>query len=223
MRRIDRRSLLLMLALISLVIVGALVRDVWIGSNFGSSDDFGPPFRRSGPDMPFQDWPAQTRGLINIVRVLAGITATVGVGLLGLVFVPRPIQQIVTVLQDRAGAAALLGIATVVGGTLLAGLALVSVLAIPFVPLILLALLSASAVGVLAVAVRLGQWLRTFVRGEPGVTADLLTGVLVLALGSEIPFVGRGLPMLAACWGLGAVILTRAGGDRPLDVSNGGR
>ena len=79
-----------------------------------------------------------------------------------------------------------------------------------FAPLLGLTLL-ASAWGLLAVALRLGQAVRNRLHGEPNPSTDLVIGVLVLALVALVPFVGRVVLFIAACWGVGAVVRRGAG------------
>jgi hypothetical protein len=201
MNRIDRRSLVLIIVLLMLVIALALVYDLPLARRFDV---------RRGL-WGFGRIPFRARGLGTLVRTLAGITATIGVGSIALLFVPQRLQRMLPLLRWRNGMVPIIGIAGVLGSILLALLALVSVVATPFVPLIALSLLGASAFGLIAVVLRLGQWLRVRVHGEPNLVVDLIIGVLMLALGMLVPVVGRLVWLTAICWGVGTVALSRAG------------
>lgn len=214
MKTLDRRSLSVIVTLLLVVVAIALAYDLVIIPRFNtlisSSLQFG---QTSGAN---QRWgPAQgpfgARGLSVLVRALAGITATVGVGSAALFFVPHQLTATVAALDQYRGRTLIIGIATVVGGVLLAALAVVSVAAAVFAPLIVLTLLVTSAWGLLAVALHIGRWLRSRLHGEPNLSTDLVIGVLVLALVALLPFVGRIALVVAACWGVGAVVRTHAG------------
>jgi hypothetical protein len=212
MKTIDRRSLSVIGLILLIIVALALTYDLVIAPRLGNGTppQFGPFGNDEGPWGTAQG-PFAARGLGVLVRALAGVTATVGVGSVALFFAPKQLMRTVGMLDQQRGITMITGITALVGGGLLAALAIVSLTAAIFAPLIGLTLLLASAWGLLAVALRLGQAVRNRLHGEPNPSTDLVIGVLMLALVALVPFVGRIMLFIAACWGVGAVVRWKAG------------
>ncbi len=221
MTRIDGRSLLLMLALLAAIITVALLRDVGAPSRLqpavpqpaararrdpGITQLFDRAFRFSQLALPLR-----ARGYVTVVRSLAGITTMAGLGLIVLLLLGQRIERMAQVLRLNLGSSFLLGLALVAGTGLLAVLAIISLVAVPVVPLIGLGLAAAGTIGMLVVAVALGQRCRRLFATEPGLIPDLITGILLLALILVLPVVGSPLLLLALLWGIGGVALSRGG------------
>jgi len=214
MKTLDRRSLGVIGALLLIIVALALTYDLVLGPRLGDIDVASPQF---GPfvndDEPWgnDQGPFAPRGLGVLVRALAGITTMVGVGNVALFFLPKQLAHTAAMLEHHYGITLIIGTFSLIGGGLLAALAIVSLTAALFAPLIGLTLLVASAWGLLAVALRVGQWVRGTLHGEPNPSTDLVIGVLVLALVALVPFVGRVVLFVATCWGVGAVVRRGAG------------
>ncbi len=213
MGRIDRRSWWLILALVVALVVCAVLLDAVLRQ---------PPLALTTKPLLGRQiisprlarLVARTRGLRGTVRVIAAVAATAGVGLFALALAPRRLARTAATLRAQSGLVLLLGAVTLVACGLLAGLALISVVALPLAALLGVGLGVALALGALAVALALGGALRAQVSPAPSLVADLLVGVLVLGFVVLLP-VGRNLVLLAlSCAGAGAVLLSRFGSPR---------
>ncbi|MBA3947361.1 MAG: hypothetical protein H0X37_22735 [Herpetosiphonaceae bacterium] len=219
--RIDGRSLLLMLGLLAAVITVALLRDMASPGRLQAPPPQPAPRIRRDPgitqlfDRAFRFsqlvLPLRARGYVTVVRSLAGITTMTGLGLILLLLLGQRIERMARVLRLNLGSSFLLGLALAIGTGLLAVLAIISLVAVAVVPLIGLGLAAAGTMGILVVAVALGQRCRRIFATEPGLLPDLITGILLLALVLVLPVVGSPLLLLALLWGLGAVALSRGG------------
>jgi hypothetical protein len=139
-------------------------------------------------------------------RVLASEIFFFVIGALVVALFPRRMRVMLKALQTRGRVGGLLGLGFLSGILLLAlgGLAVFSLVGIPFLPLLLLLLAIAVGIGLVAVALRLGVAVRGWTRllGQH-ILLDLALGVLVFFTLGSIPFLGALTLLVASLWGLG--------------------
>lgn len=147
-------------------------------------------------------------------RVLASEIFFFIIGALVVALMPQRMQALLAALRDHGRATGLLGIGFL-GGVLffaLTILAAFSLIGLPFLPLLLILFALAWGVGLIAVAIRLGQWVGALMHlSDHYILLDLGLGVLAFFTLGSIPLVGALSLLVAGLWGLGAVIITRLG------------
>ncbi|RME80795.1 MAG: hypothetical protein D6775_15250 [Caldilineae bacterium] len=147
-------------------------------------------------------------------RVLASEVFFFIIGALVVALMPRRMQALLAALQARERSTGLLGIGFLSGVLFvaLAVLAAFSLIGLPFLPLLLILFALAWGVGLVAAAIRLGQWVGTLTRiPDRHILLDLALGVLAFFTLGSIPLLGVLTLFLAGLWGLGTVIATRMG------------
>ena len=143
---------------------------------------------------------------------LGTIGSIILMGLLGLVLVviaPRGVARVASATASQPALTFGVGFLTLVVG-LLAGLILLIACGLGL--LIWLALVAASVLGWIGVAVWVGQRLLTALKLRTASSiGEVLAGVVVITLLSRLPCIGWLFWVIFVSWGLGAVVLTRFG------------
>jgi hypothetical protein len=85
----------------------------------------------------------------------------------------------------------------------------------PLALLVLLGLVVLTVIGLVTTALALGHWLARRVGASQSPLAQLALGILVLFPASILPFLGWLVAAVLACYGLGAILLTRMGSGEP--------
>jgi len=160
------------------------------------------------------------RGGVNgfTVHMASLLTLILG-GLLALFLVPARLGRVAGTLRGRWNRRVRLGLLGVAGGLIVVATSILSVFTSVGIPIWLLVStlgLVAVVLGLAAVSLPLGRWIgyRAGLPEQPALV-DLLAGLLILFILNLLPFVGGLLLLLAALLGLGAVLQTRAGSERP--------
>ena len=150
---------------------------------------------------------------------LASLVTLLFAGLITLYLIPRRLGHIAVALRGGWNSRVRLFALGLVTALLLAAFGILAVITLVGTP-IWLGVLSlgyfGALVGLAAISLPLGRWL-TYRAGlsEQTPPVDLLLGLLIIFILSELPLVG-GLALLAAALlGLGAVLQTRGGSSQP--------
>jgi membrane protease YdiL (CAAX protease family) len=133
-------------------------------------------------------------------------------GLLLLLVAPRGMDAAVAVTRARPGVVVAVGFAVLVGVPVLGVLALISVVAIPFGVVLLLALAAIYLVGFATGAWMLGRLLLAHPRPR---WLALLAGVALVQVAALVPVVGGLVALAALVTGLGAIALAIAAARNP--------
>lgn len=210
----SKRSALLIIGLLAAIAVVATVIDLLgLGGNLpGLRSSFAPR-----PDQQRELFgPPFTRGEIpRAVRSLASIAALAGYGVLLRYLAPGRLATIARALSRAPAGLArhgLNGLALLILIAALILLATISVITAPLAPLLGAGLGIAGLTGLTACALILGRRLRAWAAApEDNPIADLLAGLALLFLITQIPYVGPLALLVAALIGLGAIAATRFG------------
>jgi hypothetical protein len=132
------------------------------------------------------------------------------VALLVLAFLPERVERVRGFLTTRPGASALGGLAIAVGFVPVIVLLCVSIVGIPLVPVVLVAVAALLAMGITAAATWLGDRL-PLLEGRKSPFVALLLGVAVLTLVDLIPIVGGLAVIVLAFAAGGAALFSRFG------------
>lgn len=160
-------------------------------------------------------------GIGGFTLHLASLLTMLSAGIVLLYLVPQRVGRIAAALgADVQWRARLrLGLLGVAGGLLIGALGVLAVITVIGAPvwLAILALGYFGAwLGLVSLSLPLGRWMgRRLGLAEQPPQIDLLTGLLGLFVINLVPFVGGLVLLVAALLGLGAVLQTRAGSDRP--------
>ncbi len=147
-------------------------------------------------------------------QVMASEVFLFVIGSLVLLLFPARLRVMLAALSERGRASGLLGLGFLTGILLLAlgALAVFSLIGLPFLPVLFLLVALAVGWGLVAVTLRVGAGVRRTARIEDSHPLfDLALGVLVLFIVGSVPILGGLAFLLAAAWGLGAVVATRFG------------
>jgi hypothetical protein len=108
----------------------------------------------------------------------------------------------------------LIGLGILLGFLPFCALLAVSIAGIPLIPVAVLLVLSMFILGLTAIASAVGQKLGADA-GPERMLASVAIGMLMLAVGSAIPFLGGFVLFVASIYGAGAVVSTRFGTRSP--------
>jgi hypothetical protein len=156
----------------------------------------------SASDAP----PFALYALWGVVRAVALVV----VALLVLAFLPERVERVRGFLTTRPGASALGGLAIAVGFVPMIVLLCISIVGIPLVPVVLVAVAALLAMGITAAATWLGDRLPVLA-GRKSPFVALLLGVAVLTLVDLIPIVGGLVVIVLAFAAGGAALFSRFG------------
>lgn len=183
----------------------------------GSVTSGGVPFRF---DFRGITWPMH-RGAWHMPWASFGfmwLARLVGALVLALVIVaiwPNNAAAVGAAIETRLGRAALIGLVAwllfVPGMILLA----ITLIGIPLVPVWILFYVAAGALGHAAISVVVGDKVARLANANMSILAKVLVGALIMALLSWIPAAGFLVSIAVAVIGLGAVLDTRFGTNRP--------
>jgi hypothetical protein len=148
-------------------------------------------------------------GLRALWHVLHAVVLVV-VALLVLAFLPERVERVRGFLTTRPGASALGGLAIAVGFVPIIVLLCISIVGIPLVPVVLVAVAALLAMGITAAATWLGDRL-PLLEGRKSPFVALLLGVAVLTLVDLIPIVGGLVVIVLAFAAAGAALFSRFG------------
>jgi predicted flap endonuclease-1-like 5' DNA nuclease len=169
----------------------------------------------AGPIVPdFDPEPESPRSWFGrfINWQLGTLGSIILMGLLGLVLVviaPRGVARVATATATQPALTFGVGFLTLIVGFLAGAILLI---ACGLGLLVWLALIAASVLGWIAVAVWLGQRLLGALKMRTASSiGEVLAGVVIITLLSRLPCIGWLFWLIFVAWGLGAVVLTRFG------------
>ncbi|MFN8532265.1 MAG: hypothetical protein U0556_01790 [Dehalococcoidia bacterium] len=150
---------------------------------------------------------------------LATLAATVGSGFVLLLLFPQRLGLMSSAMTSsplRLLRLLAIGVVAYVGAAALALLLVLVVTGIPLAAALVVALSVATVLGVVAVALAIGERLTTWVRlRDRRSVVDFLVGMLVLVPLAALPLFGWAITVLTAAIGFGAILLTRFGSEPP--------
>ena len=174
--------------------------------DLGDIRSISPSVRLFGVSAGWSGWGYQA------FRFVMTTLALMAVGVLIALFVPRQTERVAQVMTDAAAPALGFGLLTLVVTALATPVLIVICIGIPVAVVLWLAESLAGLFGWLTAGLLIGR--RVFQALKADDTPPILeiaAGVAALSLLSAIPCLGTLFALLVAAWGLGAVILSRAG------------
>lgn len=170
-----------------------------------------PPLALMGGPTPMAGCAPTPHGVADFLGSGARHALLFLFGLLFLGLAPKRLRAISNVLVDRPGRATFAGALGAVGLPILCVALIITLVGIPVAAVVAFLGVIAGLAGLVAASMVIGAaipWRR--LSGRP--VAQLAVGTVVLFLVSQVPWVGGVAWLLALVAGLGAFVLTRAGG-----------
>ena len=149
-----------------------------------------------------------------------GAWAVIWITFLGwLIFsvLPNHVKVTSAALQADPAKAAIFGLLGYIAFVPLVIMFAITLIGIPLIPVLVLALVAARVLGQVALGVLAGEWLGPKLNLQTTPVTSLLLGLVALGLLTMVPFVGFLASMFYGLVGLGAVLRTRFG-TRPLGM-----
>jgi hypothetical protein len=143
------------------------------------------------------------------------------VALLLLTFVPERVQRVRAYLLAHPGSSALAGVAMLIATVPLIVLLCITIIGIPLVPVLVVALLLLGAMGLTALLTWLGDRLPIFA-GSKTPFGALLIGLALLVLVDLVPVLGTLVVFVASLVAAGAALLARFGSEPKTPASTAG-
>lgn len=155
--------------------------------------------------------PAWTGSALRAMQVLSAFV----LGLFLVLWAPEAVRTVRNEVQSATGRDLLLGLALFFGVVPVCLLLAVSIVGIALIPAVLLFVLISFAFGLVSVGAQIGRRLSVGKNDEHLLTS-VAVGMLALAAGAALPFLGAFILFAACVYGAGAVLATRFG-TRPRD------
>jgi cytoskeletal protein CcmA (bactofilin family) len=153
----------------------------------------------------------------DLVRWAAGVLGLAVVAVALLAIQPEAVQHISEVMRRSVVLSIAVGVVTLLASVLLVPLLIVIIVGIPVAIVLVIGLALALLCGWVAAARLAGSRLLTLLKtASSSAILEAVVGVVVLALLGRIPCLGALFSLAVACWGLGAVVLTRFGTSQDL-------
>lgn len=134
---------------------------------------------------------------------------------------PQPVGRITSTLNANPAKATMFGLLAYLAIIPLTILFIITILGIPLVPILWLALLGARLLGQAALGLLAGRWLAPYLKLEAADMALAMLGLLVLALISFLPVIGGLASLFYGLVGFGAAVWTRFGTKLPVAIEEG--
>ncbi|NLX37012.1 MAG: hypothetical protein GXY68_10020 [Chloroflexi bacterium] len=158
-----------------------------------------------------QGFEAPPRDVSRALGGLGGLILGAIVAAAGLAVVPDNITNVRRVMQSSAGLSIGVGLLTLVVAAVLIPLLVMICIGIPVAAVLGLGVIVCVLLGWVAAGYWLGEKLLAWLKVSASMVVQGAVGVLLLGLASSIPCIGAFMALILACWGLGAVVLTRFG------------
>ncbi len=150
--------------------------------------------------------------LSAIFRISAAVVAAI-LGLIILHTNPQFLQDLATKLRQHPGLTALWGIGAMVATVFVSVFLAITLIGIPLIPLLSLAVIITSLVGSLGVALFVGQCLIS--NGHRLLAQQFLVGLAIVTVLTLMPFFGGLIVFLVNLFGLGVILLWKFGTEKP--------
>ncbi len=151
----------------------------------------------------------------SALQTFFDIVVAVALGLLVVLLIPGPSRRVGDAIEGYPLQSIGYGLLTGLAAVLVLPILVITCIGIPVALLVGLALAIAGFFGWVAAGLILGErLLAAFHRTERQPALAVIVGLVILGLLAEVPCLGSLVSLLAAAWGLGAVVLT-AFGSRP--------
>ena len=174
--------------------------------DLGDIRSISPSFRLFGGTGGWGGWGYQA------FRFVMTTLALMAVGVLIALFLPRQSDRVAQVMMDASAPALGFGLLTLVVTALATPVLIVICIGIPVAIVLWLAESLAGLFGWLTAGLLTGRRIfQAFKADDTPPILEIAAGVAALSLLSAIPCLGTLFSLLVAAWGLGAVILSRAG------------
>jgi hypothetical protein len=162
--------------------------------------------------MVAQTRPAMASAFEQAMRSLSTLLAILLVAVLGMVLLPDQLERVARTMESSPLACFGVGLLTIIVVVVLVPLLVIICFGIPVAVILGLALVLCALLGWIGVGRLVGAGLTRMLRlAEPTPIVETLLGVLIITIAAMLPCVGPALAILLASWGIGAVVLTRAG------------
>ena len=154
--------------------------------------------------------------LLNLIRIGFTAVGAAVIGLLVMIFLPEQTQTVKTMAVEQPIASMGVGLLTLIVVPPVMLLLIITICGIPIALVLGLALLMASLFGWIALGLMVGERLLSLLETEkPLPLVSVVVGVLLISVVTALPCLGWLLGLIGWAWGLGAVVLSRAGGRGP--------
>lgn len=164
-----------------------------------------------------EGWAQRLPWVSGFAQLLASLLGMGIVALLVTVALPTSLPHVSEVMGRTALLCIAVGLVTALAAALLLPVLVILIVGIPVALVLLLGLALAVLCGWVAAAHLVGhRLLRLLSAAAPNVLLQVLVGVVTLGLALRIPCLGAFIAGVVACWGLGAVMLTRFGTSKNL-------
>jgi len=174
-----------------------------------------PPSDRSVPGLWLRPFGLQRSGLPGFLWHVGSFVALLVLAVIALYLAPRRLTVISQVVSESLGQTLLafvVGLLGFMGSTLLGFLLFVNVVGWPLVPIMGLGIYLATALGLVALSLALGNKVsRLFRLDDRSPLFHLVVGLVLIFLVSMIPYLGWLVVGICAATGFGAVLWTRGG------------
>lgn len=147
-----------------------------------------------------------------LFRIFAAVMAAV-LGLIVLQTNSRFLPNLAIKLRQHSGLAALWGIGAIISFVFACVFLAITLIGIPLIPLLILTMVVTTLVGVLGVALFVGQCLVH--GGNASLQQQFLVGLAILTILTLIPFFGGLVIFLINLFGLGVILLWKFGREKP--------
>ena len=148
----------------------------------------------------------------TIFRTCSAVVAAI-LGLIVLQTSPQFLPNLATKLGQHPGLTALWGIGAIVSLVFATVFLAITLIGIPLIPLLSLTAVITALVGSLGVALFVGQ--RLFRNGNWSLQQQFLVGLAILTVMTLIPFFGGLVVFLVNVFGLGIILLSQFGREKP--------
>lgn len=148
----------------------------------------------------------------TIFRTCSAVVAAI-LGLIILQTSPQFLPNLATKLGQHPGLTALWGIGAIVSFVFATVFLAITLIGIPLIPLLSLTAVITALVGSLGVALFVGQ--RLFRNGNWSLQQQFLVGLAILTVMTLIPFFGGLVVFLVNVFGLGIILLSQFGREKP--------
>jgi len=174
------------------------------------------------PSLPSVETWRTTRGqwdeqpfvnlLSSFLRFVLNLVALVVLGVLLVLLLPRQTAQVGQAVSEAGWTSLAFGVLSFLVLLVLVPLLVIICIGIPVAVLLVMAAVAAALFGWVAIGVLLGRRLLAALHtSQPQPVVEVIVGVTLLTLLSEVPCLGWLLGVIATAIGLGAVVLTRFG------------
>lgn len=163
-----------------------------------------------------EPWQWDEHPFVNLLgrflRFMLNLVALVVLGVLLVLFLPRQTAVVAQAVTEAGWTSFAVGLLSFLVLLVLVPLLVIICIGIPVAVLLVMAFVAAALFGWVAIGILVGHRIMTALHtSQPQPVLEIIAGIVVLTLLSEVPCLGWFLGAIAGAIGLGAVVLTRFG------------